>query len=229
MFVCQSLVQAEEPAAATPQKALQIGSLRVGKILFLGNSITLHPPALNIGWSGNWGMAASAADKDYVHLLVSRVAKAAGGEPKVLAKNIADFERKLGDYDLRANLKDAFDFAPDVVIVAVGENAAAVTSEKAKGDFKTAFSNLLAELKQQGKPRMIVRSSFWADPAKDEIMRSACKEAGGVFVDISKLGHDKANSAASERKIAHGGVAAHPGDRGMQGIADALWSAFQAD
>ncbi len=43
-------------ATETPvQKSedLQVGTLRVGKVLFLGNSITLHRPAPKIGWTGN--------------------------------------------------------------------------------------------------------------------------------------------------------------------------------
>ena len=49
---------------------------------------------------------------------------------------------------------------------------------------------------------------------------------GGVFVDISGLGKDESNYARSERSFAHGGVAAHPGDKGMQAIADALLKAI---
>ncbi|MEI6540199.1 MAG: hypothetical protein WCO86_11845, partial [Planctomycetota bacterium] len=45
------------------------GSLKADRILVLGNSLTLHGPKAEIGWAGNWGMAASAQDKDYVHLL----------------------------------------------------------------------------------------------------------------------------------------------------------------
>ena len=44
------------------------------RVLFVGNSITLHGPRPQIGWTNNWGMAASARDKDYVHLLQKKIA-----------------------------------------------------------------------------------------------------------------------------------------------------------
>jgi lysophospholipase L1-like esterase len=72
-----------------------------------------------------------------------------------------------------------------------------------------------------------VRSSFWQNTTKDEILKQACQEAGGVFVDISGLSKDESHFARSERSYAHSGVAAHPGDKGMQAIADALLAALK--
>ena len=215
------------PAQAGDEAELRVGKLHVGKVLFLGNSITLHGPAPKIGWNGNWGMAASAQEKDYVHLLLTRIAKSAGGKPVVMARNIADFERGFADFKVQEGLKEALAFEADLIIVAIGENVAALPTDAAKARYAAAFSNLLAELKKCGRPTLLVRSQFWANPAKDEIMKRACADAGGIFVDNSQLGRDESNYARAERKIEHAGVAGHPGDKGMQAIADALWNAIE--
>ena len=206
---------------------LRVGQLRVGKILILGNSITLHGPAPGIGWNGNWGMAASAQEKDYVHILLDRITKSAGGKPAVRVRNIADFERGLTDFNLQEGLKEDLAFEADLIVIAIGENVAALATDAAKAKFSAAFSNLLGELKKAGRPTVFVRSQFWANPAKDQIMKKACEAAGGYFVDNTKLGSNEANYARAERKIAHAGVAGHPGDLGMQAIAEALWSEIQ--
>ena len=75
----------------------RIGRLAASRVLFLGNSITLHGPAPAIGWTGNWGMAASAEHLDYVHLLTADIAAVSGEQPTVMVKNIADFERGYSD------------------------------------------------------------------------------------------------------------------------------------
>lgn len=40
------------------------------RILFLGNSITLHGPKEEIGWPYNHGMSASKPENDYVHKVI---------------------------------------------------------------------------------------------------------------------------------------------------------------
>ena len=204
-----------------------ISSLKPGKILFLGNSITLHGPAPKIGWEGNWGMAASAKEKDYVHLLTARIAKSAGATPKTMVKNIADFERTLAAYDIPKALKAELEFEADVVVLAIGENAAPLATDEAKRQFQKALVGLITELRRHGKPTVFVCGCFMTNHAKDAAIQNACKETGVTYVDNSKLGGVEANLARSERKFEHAGVAGHPGDRGMQARADAIWEAMQ--
>ena len=124
------------------EDGLKVGTLRVGKILFLGNSITLHGPAPEIGWTGNWGMAATARETDYVHQLLKRISKEAGGVPKVLIRNIADFERNQTDFNIREGLKEELAFEADVVILAIGENAPSPKTDEVRKRFEEALRGL---------------------------------------------------------------------------------------
>lgn len=215
-------------AADAPVKQPMIGKLPAAKVLYLGNSITLHGPAPAIGWTGNWGMAASAEDKDYVHLLTAEITKATGTKPEIKVRNIADFERGFAEFDIEKTYKEELDFHADIVILAIGENVPELTDDDLKGKYASAYDQLLASLKRHGSPTVFVRSCFWASPAKDEIMKQAAASAKMPFVDIAKLGGDEKNFARSERQIEHAGVAGHPGDKGMRAIADALFAAIVA-
>lgn len=226
-FAIASLLLVTPPAKAKAEDALKIGSLQVGKILFLGNSITQHGPAPDIGWTGDWGMAASAREKDYVHLLMDQISKAAGKRPKFMVRNIADFERQLTDYKVQDALKMELAFEADLIILAIGENTPTPTTDEARKRLADALRDLLTQLTKQGRPTLIVRSQFWAEPVKDELLKKACENAGGIFVDLAGLGLAPANAAKSERQIDHLGVAGHPGDKGMAAIAAKLWNAIQ--
>lgn len=202
--------------------------IKANRVLFLGNSITLHGPKADIGWEGNWGMAASSQDRDYVHLVLRAIDETAGKRPESLVANIADFERGFDRYDVESRLAKELAFKPDLVIVAIGENVPALTTEQAKDGFQSQTAKLLKRLKGDGGPVIVVRSCFWPDAAKDAALRQACAEVGGIFVDIGALGREEANFARSERDFTHAGVAGHPGDRGMRAIADAILVALKA-
>ncbi len=214
-------------AADAPAIPVRIGKLAAARVLYLGNSITLHGPAPAIGWTGNWGMAASAKEKDYVWLLTADLAKAAGTRPEIQVRNIADFERGHATFDIAKEFKTELAFAPDIIIFAIGENVAELTTAQAKAEYTAAYVKLIETFRQAGKPTIFVRSCFWPNPIKDEIMRQAATMGGAVFVDIAKLGSDETNAARAERKIEHAGVAGHPGDKGMRAIADALFVSIQ--
>ena len=206
------------PVTAEPE----VKPSAIRRILFLGNSITLHGPKADIGWTGNWGMAASSEDKDYVHLVTSALARHTGSRPQILVSNIAGFERNYATYDVDSQMKDLFAFDPDLVVLTIGENVPALGSEEAKTQFKAGVMSILRCAMAKRHPLVVVRSCFWADAAKDEVLRQACQEVGGIFVDAGPLGRDPANAARSERSFAHAGVAGHPGDKGMKALAGAI-------
>ena len=195
------------------------------RVLFLGNSITKHGPKEDIGWTGNWGMAASSEERDYVHLVTAGLSTYAKSPCETMVQNIAGFERNYATYNLKSQLEDAREFQPDLVILAIGENVPKLDSDEAKADFESSVLTLLNGLKRASDPVIIVRSSFWANEAKDGVLRKVCEEVDGIFVSIDELDSDESNFARAERDFSHKGVAAHPGDKGMKAIADAILAA----
>ena len=219
------------------EQAAKPKAVRKDRIVFLGNSITLHAPLESIGWAGNWGMAASAPEKDYVHLVVQSLSEptqpasntpaAKTTAPTIMVENIADFERHYATYPLEEKLRKFLDFKPGLVIVAIGENVPPLTTDESKAQFFNSVSKLLRTLQANENPTIIVRSCFGQYPDKDPILKRAAADVGGIYVDVGALSQNEANYARSERKIAHAGVAGHPGDRGMKAIADAIVDAIR--
>jgi len=196
------------------------------KVLFLGNSITKHGPKADIDWSGNWGMAASAEAKDYVHVFTTSLIQKQGTAPEILVKNIADFERAHQGYDFAAKLKEAIDFQPDLIVLAIVENVPGLKTAEEKTLLQADVTALLKALQGTRKPTILVRSCFWSNAAKDEALRGACDAVGGIYIDLSALSKDKRLYGRAEREFKHAGVANHPGDKGMGAIAEALMKAL---
>ena len=169
-------------ALATPASA---ETLAPQKILFAGNSITKHGPKADIDWHGNWGMAATSEEKDYVHVVTKALAAKHGITPVIMVKNVADFERAHVGYDIAGKFVDAAAFKADLVILCIGENVAALKTPEAQAKYQEQVTALLKTLKSNPQAAIIVRSSFWANEAKDTAMRKACEAVGGTFVDIS--------------------------------------------
>jgi hypothetical protein len=198
----------------------------IRKILFLGNSITWHGPNEQVGWSGSWGMAASAPEKDYVHLVTDALETHTGSRPEIKIANVAEFERNYARYDVDRELKELLAFDPDLVVLAIGENVPPLESEQARSQFRIGVRRILQGVLARRHPLVVVRTCFWADSAKDEILRQVCQEVGGIVVDAGVLGQDPTNAAGAEREFSHAGVAGHPGDKGMRALAEAIVQAI---
>ena len=91
-------VRAESDAARMGATAMNPGSRLGGvertdggafRVLIYGNSIALHGPKADIGWTNNWGMAASAPEKDFAHLVVAGLEKKRGEKADFRIRNLA--------------------------------------------------------------------------------------------------------------------------------------------
>jgi hypothetical protein len=172
-------------------------------------------------------MAASCLDRDYVHRVAAAVEARSGRSVPVIAENIADFEREFPTWDDQARLARWCTFDPDLVVLAIGENVAAFEHQATQEQFRDrVVSLLLALVRTPGRPIILVRSCFWPEPIRDGLLRQACTRVNGTFIDISRLSQDESSYARSERVYVHAGVGAHPGDRGMQRLADLLLAAL---
>ncbi|MEZ4902838.1 MAG: hypothetical protein R2822_14340 [Spirosomataceae bacterium] len=93
------------------------------KVLLVGNSITQHGPFADIDWKGNWGMAASAADKDYKSIL-ERYLNIKRPNTSFKIFPTARIENDFNNYDFNFAQEifgDAFKES-DLIVIRLGEN-----------------------------------------------------------------------------------------------------------
>ncbi|HEY0670419.1 MAG TPA: SGNH/GDSL hydrolase family protein, partial [Sphingobacteriaceae bacterium] len=130
-------------------------------ILILGNSITRHAPAAHIGWHGNWGMAASSEEKDYVHLLMGKF-KSLNAEAKVTYLNLSGYEVGYWAYDLSA-IDTIVSVKQDLIILRLAENVNQL--HVSDNDFKKHYTKLIEYLKSRNPDaKVICTAGFWNNP-----------------------------------------------------------------
>ena len=189
------------------------------KLLCLGNSITRHRPKADIGWSGDWGMAASRPENDYAHQLTNRLEQA-GTSVTLLAENLA-IEVNPDVFPADA-LADFLAFAPDALVIRLGENVPDATKYDA---YLSAYGRVLDAFLAAGTPHIFCVGNFWQRDDLDEKTAALAKEKGVSWVSLSAV-QGEAFRAIGE--FAHAGVAAHPSDKGMAAIADCIFTAMRA-
>ena len=193
------------------------------RVLFLGNSVTLHGPKAEIGWTGNWGMAASCAENDYVHVFMCEFRKKFP-EASWRIGQLADWERNYWmDEEILDGFSDLREWQPDY-ICAVFLGANSPEAPLAEHDLGVHYERMLRYFNPNGSARLAVTNMFWESAPRDEAARRAAENTGAALVDINDLGRTDKMMALNEFK--HRGVAMHPGALGMQTIAARLLAAI---
>jgi hypothetical protein len=194
----------------------------IKRVLVIGNSLTKHPPLAGSDWDHDWGMAATRMENDFAHLLHQMICRY---QPSPKSELIV---HRLYDPDLLvpAAVKSVTENCADLIVVELGDNLQPEKIDPAK--VPAAYENLLKTLKDKNPDAMILATSTWgANETINRIMEKACKNQATIFVNISDLIGNPKNSAASEGRFKHPGVAWHPGDRGMKEIATRLWNTIR--
>lgn len=187
------------------------------RILFVGNSITLHGVLPEIGWLNSWGMAASAKEKDYVHLCYAHIQKKYPDASFCICQ-AAVWERsyKTGE-EFFPEFQSARNYDADLIILKLSANTRPEEYDEAL--FTEQFGKLVDFLNKNGTAKVIVCTEFFMHPARNAFIRFA-SDRGYPLCDLSDLGSRKEMKAIGLFK--HDGVAAHPGDLGMQTIAERI-------
>lgn len=187
------------------------------RVLFVGNSITLHGILEEIGWHIQCGMAASCVENDYVHLCIEEIKKTYPDAAFAIAQ-VADWERNyLNGSEYLSNYSLGREFNPDVIIMRCIENCG--YENFSHEVFKREYKELINYFNLSGKANVIITEGFWKHPGNPDI-KAISEEMGQPFVALEDLGEKDEMKAIGEYE--HGGVQQHPNDRGMKNIADRI-------
>ncbi|MBR6557181.1 MAG: SGNH/GDSL hydrolase family protein [Clostridia bacterium] len=192
------------------------------KVLFVGNSITLHGPKADLGWNGWHGMAASSPEKDYVHLCIREMTKKHPDVSFAIAQ-VCEWEVNYKNGAERLPIyAEMREFGADVIIMRTVENCPVKDFDAER--FLVAYKELIAYLDPDKMAKIVLTTSFWPHPA-DETIRAFAKASGYALCELGDLGRDPAMKAIG--LFEHRGVAEHPGDAGMRAIADRILAALE--
>ena len=183
------------------------------RILVLGNSITRHGPKAEIGWYGDYGMAASSADKDYVHRLYAKLTES-GRDVYMRIRQTARWELDFPAGNYLSRFDGEKEFGADIIIFRLGENV----KRQDWPVFCEAAKNLIDHVNSKcGK--VLITTCFWRNEILDEALKGLADANDFTLVDIGC----KEDSLMALGLFEHSGVAAHPGDEGMEFIANKIF------
>ena len=187
------------------------------RILCVGNSITKHGIKPDIGWYRDCGMAASSAEKDYVHILGARIARVCPGAA-IRILQVAEYERNFMQMEPAEAYADVAAFRPDIALFFFGANVDHAYDEQPS--HTKSFGRAVEELRQtldRGDTRFVIAQGFYVRPVLDAEKEAVAAKHGDIFVRLEDI---------RSREDTHGDFN-HPNDAGMLAIADRFWSVIE--
>ena len=187
------------------------------KVLVIGNSYTYHTPNLSYGWIGDWGMAASAPEKDYVHQLQAKLQDVNSGV-QMKWFNISNLEKYYLADDVEVNApkyyQEAIDFDADVIIATFGANIGDGTwegddeYENVSQPFTKDHYKYIIDKFNPDNDAVVIAGNTMSEKtdlsiSKKEAISAAAQENGYIFVDVADI---ITNYPAKAEYVAEGGA-----------------------
>lgn len=154
-------------------------------ILILGNSILKHSASPDLGWYGDWGMAATAPEKDFSHVFSDFVKKSNKySTVKVYSQNIAYWENDF-TYDV-SQYADISAKRYDVIIVRLGENVGNTD------DYYQELNKMIDHFRSQ-KTKVIITDVVWYSEIKESIQRQIALDNNYKFISLTDFQNNPDN------------------------------------
>jgi hypothetical protein len=194
------------------------------QIVFIGNSLTLHCPNHLIGWDNYHGMAATAEAGDYAHKLMSLLGIC---EDKAYIANFSCLEAGFVYTQVHLGPAEAaFSRRPDIVVLQLGDNfrldvRRPLESWRRGAAFLRNYRAVLASATASGAKVLCV-STWWRSRLKDFLIQMSAGRFGATYVFIGDI-FPQDFAGRDLKALVRPAVDTHPGDEGMQAIAERIW------
>lgn len=191
----------------------------------IGNSIVLS--SISDFWWSECGMAATKPEKDYFHL-VSKWIKGKYENVNSMAYNFSAWEICSSDRDKElVQLDNYLSKKIDLITIQLGENVSELKI------YENDYINLINYVKKKSlNAKIIIIGDFWKKGNRDMLKRQAALGCEVPYISLNKIKERSDfccglktlvyGDDGKRHKVKHKGVAEHPGDKGMEYIAEKI-------
>lgn len=206
-------------------------NVNIKKWVAVGNSITWHP--VNEYWWGEYGMAATKPENDFVHVLNRKFQASSGTDVSFKIAWCVDWERNHNGYDLKY-FDSFFNGDEDLIVIRIGENVTSLDN------YESDFKSLVQYLKSLAPNARVVVSGIFMSAstdreAKEKIQQNIAISENCIWLPINHLDTKENRNSVGTKVLGKDGllhridnqtVADHPNDEGMIEISDAIFNAL---
>ena len=202
----------------------------ISTVRSIPNKAVVYGNSLTLGF-GTFGMAASDSDHDWYHYVYEFLLEK--NEDLEMSRYSMSSWEGMTDSDSRSEYVDTriaetADGTEDLIIIQLSDN---VNTTEKKATFAEDMYTILAQFRTACPNARIMWIAAWYNWSSNyEFIENACTDLGIDLVDIRDLSTDSENQSAvgntyssddgTVNEITSTGVASHPGDTGMELIAE---------